>query len=152
MKPLFHDNLLSSCFLCVLSGRAFPTLRSKRYIPYLFIYFCFLGPHLQHIEVPRLRVKLELRLPAYATATATGSEPRLQYHSSRQCQIPYPLNEAGDWTCLLMDTSQICFLLHHNRSSLSSIFIQYIPKLDFSHLVSVLYLQLTVFIVIIYIT
>ena len=31
----------------------------------------FLGPHLQHMEVPRLRVKLELRLPAYATATAT---------------------------------------------------------------------------------
>ena len=26
---------------------------------YLFIY-CFLGPHLQHMEVPRLRVKLEL--------------------------------------------------------------------------------------------
>ena len=27
---------------------------------YLLIYFIFLGPHLQHMEVPRLAVKLEL--------------------------------------------------------------------------------------------
>ena len=30
----------------------------------------FLGPHLQHMEVPRLEVELELYLLAYATATA----------------------------------------------------------------------------------
>ena len=30
----------------------------------------FLGPHLRHMEVPRLGVKLELLLPAYTTATA----------------------------------------------------------------------------------
>ena len=36
----------------------------------LFIYFCFLGPYLQHMEVPRLELKLELQLPAYTTATA----------------------------------------------------------------------------------
>ena len=36
---------------------------------YVFI-FCFLGP-LQHMEVPRRGVELELPLPAYATATAT---------------------------------------------------------------------------------
>ena len=36
---------------------------------YLFI-FAFLGPHLWHVEVPRLGVKLELQLPAYITATA----------------------------------------------------------------------------------
>ena len=32
--------------------------------------FVFLGPHLQHIEVPRLGVELELQLLAYTTATA----------------------------------------------------------------------------------
>ena len=36
----------------------------------LFVFFFFLEPHLQHMEVPRLRVKLELHLLAYATATA----------------------------------------------------------------------------------
>ena len=38
---------------------------------YLFIYFFFLGPHLQHMEVSRLGVESELQLPAYTTATAT---------------------------------------------------------------------------------
>ena len=33
--------------------------------------FIFLGPHLQHMEVPRLGVKSELLLLAYATGTAT---------------------------------------------------------------------------------
>ena len=37
---------------------------------YLFI-FCFLGPHLQYMEVPSLGVKSKLQLPAYAIATAT---------------------------------------------------------------------------------
>ena len=37
---------------------------------FLFVCFCFLGPYLQHVEIPRLGVKLELQLPAYATATA----------------------------------------------------------------------------------
>ena len=36
---------------------------------YLFIY-CFLGLHLQHMEVPRLGVESELQLPAYTTAMA----------------------------------------------------------------------------------
>ena len=32
--------------------------------------FFFKGPHLQHMEFPGQGVKLELQLPAYATATA----------------------------------------------------------------------------------
>ena len=32
-------------------------------------FFSFLGPHLQHMKVPRLGVKIELQMPAYATAT-----------------------------------------------------------------------------------
>ena len=37
---------------------------------FFFLVF-FLGPHLSHMEVPRLGVKFELWLPAYITATAT---------------------------------------------------------------------------------
>ena len=45
----------------------------------LFVRFAFLGPHLQHVEVPWLGVESELQLLAYATATAnTRSELRLQ--------------------------------------------------------------------------
>ena len=37
--------------------------------PNAFLFF-FLEPHLQHMEVPRLRVESELQLLATATATA----------------------------------------------------------------------------------
>ena len=37
----------------------------------LFFAFFFLGPHLWHMEVPRLGAELELPPRAYATATAT---------------------------------------------------------------------------------
>ena len=56
----------------------------------------FLGPHLWHIEVPRLGVESELQVPAYTTATATP-DPSLicdLHHSSWQCQILNPLSEA----------------------------------------------------------
>ena len=33
-------------------------------------FFVFLGPHAQHVEVPRLGVKSELQLLVYITATA----------------------------------------------------------------------------------
>ena len=32
-------------------------------------FFVFLGPHPQHMEVPRLGVESEMQLPAYTTAT-----------------------------------------------------------------------------------
>ena len=50
------------------------------YIMLFFVYvFWFLRPHLQHVRVPGLGVKLDLWLPAYTTATATlGSKPCLQ--------------------------------------------------------------------------
>ena len=62
---------------------------------YLFI-FVFLGPHLHHMEVPRLGVELELKLPAYATATATLDLSHVYdlYHSSRQSLNP--LSKARD--------------------------------------------------------
>ena len=78
----------------------------------LFRFFVFLGPHLQHMEVPRLGVKSELWLPAYTTATATWDLSCICDHSPRQHQIPDPLCEARDLTCILMHTSQL--LLSHN--------------------------------------
>ena len=47
------------------------TLRKRRFKRVLFVLFlCFLGPHLQHMEVPGLGVKSELQLLSYTTATA----------------------------------------------------------------------------------
>lgn len=76
-----------------------------------FFFFFFLGPHLQHMEVPRLWVDSELQLPATATATATVDLSFVcdLHHSSRQHQILNPLSQAGDRTCILMDSGQIHF-------------------------------------------
>ena len=38
---------------------------------FLFLFFCFLGLYLQHMDVLRLGVELEVQLLACATATAT---------------------------------------------------------------------------------
>ena len=66
---------------------------------------------MQHMEVPRLGVKSELQPLAYTAATAT---PDLSHicdllHSSQQCQILNPLNEARDRTHDLTVPSRICF-------------------------------------------
>jgi len=47
---------------------------------YLFI-FAFLGPNLQHMEVPRLGVESELQLPDYSHSHSTvGSKLTLDPH------------------------------------------------------------------------
>ena len=81
------------------------------YVIYLFINLVFSGPHSWHMEIPRLAVKLELQLLAYATATPMRHPTHTcdLHHSSRQRQILKPLSEARDRTCVLMHTSQICF-------------------------------------------
>ena len=76
----------------------------------IFIYlFCFLGPHLRHMEVPRLGVESELELPAYTAAIATkdSSQVCCLHHSSWQFWILNPLREARDQTCILRDTSRV---------------------------------------------
>ena len=54
--------------------------------------------HLQHMEVPRLRVKLELQLLAYTTAPATWDLSHVcdLQHSSWQYQILNPLSKSRD--------------------------------------------------------
>ena len=64
------------------------------------------------MEVPWLGVKLELQLPAYATATATQGPSFVcdLPHSSQQRRILNPLSEARDRTRILMDTSRAHYL------------------------------------------
>ena len=66
-------------------------------------FFCFLGPHLQQMEVTKLGVKSELQL--LATATQDPSCVCNLHCSSQQCQILNPLTRARDRTHILMDTS-----------------------------------------------
>ena len=77
--------------------------------PLLFL--VFLGPHPWHMQVPRLGVKSELQLLAYATATAMPDQSLNcdLYRSSLQWQILNPLNEAREQTCVLMDASWVHF-------------------------------------------
>ena len=42
-----------------------------KFVHHLVFVFCFLGPHLQQMEVPGLGVELEMQLLAHVTATAT---------------------------------------------------------------------------------
>ena len=44
---------------------------------FCFVLFAFLGLHPQHMEVPRLGVKLELQLLAYHSHSNMESEPHL---------------------------------------------------------------------------
>ena len=64
------------------------------------------------MEVPRIGVKSELQLLAYARATAMQELSLVWnlHHSSQQCRIPDPLNEARNGTCIIMDPSQVPFL------------------------------------------
>ena len=68
------------------------------FILIITIIIFFLGPHLGHIEVSGLEVKLELQLPAYGTATATQDPSQVWdlHDSSWQHRVPNPLGEARD--------------------------------------------------------
>ena len=59
---------------------------------FFFFFFFFLGPHPQHMEVPRLEVQSELQLPAYTAATATLDPSCIcdLHHSSRQLMATTP--------------------------------------------------------------
>ena len=90
--------------------------RTGLHLFFSFLSFClsvflsfFLGQHPQHREVLRLGVKSKLQLLACTTTTAM--------------QILNPVSEARDWTCILIDTNQVCSSLSHNRNSQVSIFL-----------------------------
>ena len=75
------------------------------------VFLSFLGPHPRQMEIPRLRVYLELWLLAYATATAKWDPSRIcnLHHRSWQCLILNPLRKARDQTRNLIIPSWICF-------------------------------------------
>ena len=83
-------------------------------------FFAFLGPHPQHVEVPRLGVELELQLPVYTTATATP-DPNCVcdlHHSSRQRQIR---TSSVAYTIATATPDQNCVCgLHHSHSDSGS--------------------------------
>ena len=74
-----------------------------------FFLFVFLGLYPRHMEVPRLGVELELQLLAYTTAKPDLSLVCNLHHSSQQCRNLNTLSEARDRTCILMDTSWVCY-------------------------------------------
>ena len=78
---------------------------------YVFIYFCFSGPHLWHMGVPGLESELEPQLPACTTAMATGylSHVCHLHHRSRQHQIPNLLSKARNGTRILMEPGRVHF-------------------------------------------
>ena len=83
VDPLvFFSSTLFSFSIIVFFPFSFPfvwlisslmPLWSEETLEIIFIFltylFCFLGLHLWHMDVPRLGVKSELQLSAYATAT-----------------------------------------------------------------------------------
>ena len=61
--------LMSSCAHCIC------TQQPENPLYFILFFFIFLGPHLQHVEVPRLGVESELQLLAYTTATVMPDPP-----------------------------------------------------------------------------
>ena len=73
VHPLLKLTFIGQVSLCYKRGTISCYLKGKSLGD-----FCFLGPHLQHMEVLRLGVQLELQLPAYTTDSNAGAEPHLQ--------------------------------------------------------------------------
>ena len=96
-----------------------------------FLFFpIFLGLHPWHMEVSRLGVESELKPLAYITAVATV-DPRCVcdlHHSSQQHQIVNPVSEVRDWTCILMDTSWVCY--HRPMSGTLHTWLLKLPSLE----------------------
>ena len=116
-----------------LIANFFPYLYFERILKMFCFCFCFvlllLGPHLWHMEVPRLRVQWELQLPATVTAMWNPSHVCDVHHSSRQCQILHPPSEARVRTHNLMVPSQIHFRRTMMETPNSLFFIySFLPK------------------------
>ena len=124
----YHTSVKASC----LSPAHFPLTvvfspldNSKAYFPskhtfqVFFFFFFFLGPHLQHMDIPGLGVELELHLQAYSTVTVKQDPSRIcdLCRSLRQRHIFNPLSEARDRTRILQTLCRILKHLSHNGNS-----------------------------------
>ena len=90
MSDVEHFFTSASAIVCLLLRKVPSGLYHCCY------YFCFLGPHSLHMEVPRLGVDSDLQLLAYTAATITPDLSCLcnLHHSLWQCQILHPLSRA----------------------------------------------------------
>ena len=99
IQPSFFSKLLS--IQCCLS-----------FYTNFIVCFASLGPHLQHMEVPRLGVESELQLLAYDTATSTQDQSHVcdLHHSSGQHQTHWArpgIEPASSWILVgLISTEQ----------------------------------------------
>ena len=116
-----------------------------------FFFFCVLGPHLWHMEVPRLGIESELQLLASTPATATPDLSLIcdLHHRSQQHQILNPLSEARDRTSFevgLLDYMVLLYLVFWGTSILFFMVVvpTYIPTNSvsvflFPHILSGIY-------------
>ena len=93
-------------------------------IPFYFsflLFFFFLGPHLQHMEILELGVESELQLPACATAMATQDPSWVcdLHHSLWQPWTLNPLSEARTQLNPLPHRHNVGFLSHKGNSDSS---------------------------------
>ena len=111
---------------------------SQILLSHLIFFFCFLGPHPRHMEVPRLGVESELQLPAYTTATATPDPSSIcdLCLSLQSHWILNSLSEARNWTCIVIDSSQVCYQLSHNSNSKNGLLNLRFLSMDFHTVVS----------------
>ena len=118
----YYQNLLNTQMIACLSNKIF----SIKVCTLLFflIFLLFRAAPSTYGSSQAKRVKSELQLPAYTTATATRDLRHIcnLHHSSQQCQIPDPLNKTRGLTHNPMDTSPGSFLLHHNGNSCTLFF------------------------------
>ena len=109
LQYLFHFTMIFIWFLFVFSVKLFSAHMNTCHSSDLShsnenalttreLLFCFLGPHLQHMDIPRRGVELELQLLAYTKAPAARDPSCIcaLQHSSRQHWILNPLSEARD--------------------------------------------------------
>ena len=118
MSYLFSFALLAGSVLQFLFQPFYSIFHSFPHVC-LFVFSFFVGPHLQHMEVPRLGVKSKLQLPAYTRATATPDLSHIfdLHHSLWQCQILTPVSKVRDQTSIEPDTSRVLHPLRHNGDS-----------------------------------
>ena len=91
--------------------------------------FVFLGPYLQHMEVPWLGGPVRA-LAAGLHHSHSSARSKLCLlatpdHSSWQCRICNPPSEARDWTHFLIDTSWICYFWATMETPLCSLKIKF---------------------------
>ena len=96
--------------------------------PFYFFFFCFLGPHPRHVEVPRGQVGA-VAASRHHNHSQTGSGPRLRPTQLTTTLDSYRPEQGQGWN--LMDTSRICFLCTTMGTLAKSIFIRQFRCSDF---------------------